>query len=156
MSEENKPVEVAAENKNAAAEQDVQNVLAELEGREASEETEKSATPATEEKKETEAANGEKPAGEEQKEDDADAEAKEEARIIAAAQKLGEEALTKEGSRDQQNGRGRGGKRVNYRDNIKSDFSTLEETSDPFEIRKQVRTSCPLREMAVSYHMVLG
>lgn len=139
MSVENKAVDVAAENKNAAAEQDVQNVLAELKGVEASKEPEKSAAPDTEEKKETEAANGEKSVSKEQKAEDADAEAKEEAKIIAAAQKLGEDAVAKEGSRDQQSSRGRGGKRVNYRSNIKSDFSTLEVTSDPVEIRKQVR-----------------
>ncbi|OAX77161.1 hypothetical protein ACJ72_08543, partial [Emergomyces africanus] len=85
-------------------------------------------------------------------EEEEDAEAKEEARIIAAAAKLGQDAESKSDSKDgeQQNGTsggrgqasrgGRGGnrQRVNYRDNIKSDVSTLKETSDPEEIRKQV------------------
>ncbi|EEH37197.1 RNA-binding La domain-containing protein [Paracoccidioides lutzii Pb01] len=79
-----------------------------------------------------------------------DAEAKEEARIIAAAAKMGQDAEAKNENKDEQKGTGRnhrqssrGGRggirqRVNYRDNIKSDVSTLKETNDPDEIRKQV------------------
>lgn len=87
---------------------------------------------------------------------DEDMEAKEEARIIAAAAKLGQDAESKSESKsdskdgelkdtnsDQRQssrgGRGANRPRVNYRDNIKSDVSTLKETSDPDEIRKQVR-----------------
>ncbi|EGC47338.1 RNA-binding La domain-containing protein [Histoplasma capsulatum var. duboisii H88] len=86
---------------------------------------------------------------------DEDMEAKEEARIIAAAAKLGQDAESKSESKSDSKGgelkdtnsdqrqSSRGGRganrlRVNYRDNIKSDVSTLKETSDPDEIRKQV------------------
>ena len=40
-------------------------------------------------------------------------------------------------------GRGRGGYQArNYRDNIKSDLTSQEESSDPVAIRKQVQNSC--------------
>lgn len=157
MAEEQKPVEVAgAENPNAGvnadAEKDVQNMLAELKG----EETAKPAEP--EEKKASEPAEKKDSDLAEKKDSEANGsgaaandEAAEEAKIIAAAAKLGEESEKKEeskkkpeSSRDsaqhQTRGghRGRGGKMVNYRDNIKSDMTTGEETSDPDTIRKQV------------------
>lgn len=118
MAEEQKvAAAVDATADNAAAEQDVKEVLAELKSDEA------------------------------RKQDSADAEKAEEEKIVAAAKKLGEEALSnetaKEASETQKGrggsrGRGRGGVRINYRDNIKSDPSSLEETDDPVEIRKQV------------------
>lgn len=118
MAEEQKvAAAVDATADNAAAEQDVKEVLAELKSDEAS------------------------------KQDSADAEKAEEEKIVAAAKRLGEEALSnetaKEASETQKGrgsgrGRGRGGVRINYRDNIKSDPSSLEETDDPVEIRKQV------------------
>ncbi|KAL1955552.1 hypothetical protein VTO42DRAFT_8431 [Malbranchea cinnamomea] len=140
MAEENKPVEVSnGANKNEAAEKDVQNVLAELKAEEAGKKTEGAAAPVATEAKEDAEANGDKTSSE-KKAEDADDEAKEEARIIAAAAKLSEEAVNKEVSRDQKQGShgGRGGKRVNYSENVKTDFSSLPVTDDPVEIRKQV------------------
>lgn len=150
MADESKPVEVAAENKNAASEQDVQNVLAELKAGETGKEAE-TAAPVAAEKKETEVSNGEKAVSEEKKTEDANAEAEEEARIIAAAQKLGQDAVGKEDQK--QDNRGQDKKRVNYRENIKSDFTTLEETSDPVEIRKQVGSH---RSHTDEYSLIAG
>ncbi|KAK2748083.1 hypothetical protein FQN55_004634 [Onygenales sp. PD_40] len=118
------PVEA---NPNAQAEKDVKAVAEEL----------KAAEQKTEEPAKSEEATN------------ADEEAKEEARIIAAAAKMGQDAESKgEATEDKGTARGqgqgsRGGRgghreRVNYRDNIKSDATTLEETNDPNEIRKQV------------------
>jgi lupus La protein len=136
MADDQNPVEgVDVENVNAAAEKDVKNVLAELRAEKAEN---------REEKKDPEA-NGESIRADGER--GADAEAKEEARIIAAANKLGQEAASKTDSKEAQRGRGQSFRgfrgrlrdKVNYRDNIKSDFTTLEETDDPDEIRKQVR-----------------
>ncbi|KAH8698389.1 hypothetical protein BGW36DRAFT_280926, partial [Talaromyces proteolyticus] len=100
-------------NGNAEAEKDVQNLLSELKGD--SEKTEKPAA-------------------------DQDAEAAEEARIIAQANKLGEEsALQETKPADRDRGRQYGDRRNrNYRDNIKSDLTAQEVTDDPQQIRKQV------------------
>ncbi|WEW55879.1 hypothetical protein PRK78_001314 [Emydomyces testavorans] len=132
MAEPQKPTETG-ENPNVEAEKDVEDVLAELKAEET--EKQKNDAPASAKpEKEAPAANGTQ----------ADAEAEEEARIIAAANKLGQEAVPdeklKQEKGDQRGSRGGRGerKRVNYRENIKSDLTTLEETSDPEQIRKQV------------------
>lgn len=129
MAEEQKTAGAAAPQ-NAAAEQDVKDVLAELKAEEAA--NKQDSTDGN--------ANGASDADKK-----AEAEAREEADVIAAAAKLGQEALTKEDDKEKseqaaQGRNNRGGKRerVNYRDNIKFDPSTLKETSDPVEIRKQV------------------
>ena len=110
MSGEVKATEAPA-NGNAEAEKDVQNLLSELKG-----DGEK-AEPAS------------KP---EAAEDD------EEARIIAAASKLGQESAAKE-TKPETKGRQNGDRKTrNYRDNIKSDLTSQETTDDPKEIRKQV------------------
>ncbi|KAK2750371.1 hypothetical protein FQN57_003851 [Myotisia sp. PD_48] len=129
MAEEQK-VGADSAQQNAAAEQDVKNLLAELKAEEAGE------ADGIEKSTETEG----KPSA------SSDADKKEEERIIAAANKLGQEAESNEKSKDAslpqkgrgQSTRGRGGKRVNYSDNIKFDATSLKETSDPVEIRKQV------------------
>lgn len=111
----NAPVEV---NTNEAAEQDAQNVLAELKGQ----------APATE----AESPNPTKPAP-------TDGEDKEDAEIVAAAKKIGQDSSMRgRGQRTRGSGGGRGGKNVNYRENIKSDLTAGEQSSDPVEIRKQV------------------
>ncbi|RHZ57755.1 hypothetical protein CDV55_101408 [Aspergillus turcosus] len=119
MSDEQK-VTPAASNTNAEAEKDVQNVLAELKGETAGEAAKPSEQP-TEEKK------GEAPT------EDA-----EEARIVAAAAKLGEQSAKaeeqKEGKTEERDTRGRG----NRRNNVKFDPSALEVTDNHDEIRKQV------------------
>ena len=94
---------------NAEAEKDVQNVLAELKENSAPEQSGK---------------------------DDA-----EEARIVAEAAKLGEKSEKSEEKSQQQNTRdnqrgGRGGRFA--RNKSQFDPSTLKETDDPVEIRKQV------------------
>ncbi|KMP04026.1 RNA-binding La domain containing protein [Coccidioides immitis RMSCC 2394] len=135
MAEAQKPTGMGA-NPNAAAEKDVQDVLAELKAEEAGKQEKEEEAPASTEPEKTESpANGAQ----------ADAEAEEEARIIAAANKLGQESAPEGKSKQEKGGRGgsRSGpggekKRVNYRDNIKSDVTTLEQTSDPEQIRKQV------------------
>ncbi|KAK2764295.1 hypothetical protein FQN54_008987 [Arachnomyces sp. PD_36] len=147
MAEAQKPVDVAgAENPktsvNADAEKDVQSVLAELKGGEAAkpaESTEKEDPEPTENKAAEANGNGA-----------AKDEAAEEARIIAAAAKLGEDTEKKQeskGTKDtKQSGhsrfnprvRGNAGKRVNYRDNIKSDLTSGQQTSDPNAIRTQL------------------
>lgn len=94
-------------NVNSEAEQDVQNTLAEL-------------------KAETQA-----PAEGEKKED------AEEARIVEAATKLGEEkAAPKEDTHKEDTRNGAKGRKG--RGNTKFDPSTQKETDDPVEIRKQV------------------
>ncbi|KAI1964176.1 hypothetical protein LOZ58_002039 [Ophidiomyces ophidiicola] len=136
MSDTQNPTEVG-ENPNAAAEKDVKDILAELQAEDTNADGKEELTPTEPEKKDS-AANGAQP----------DAEAEEEARIIAAANKLGQDSVSDDkpkrergnraGNRGGLGGRGGDKKRVNYRDNIKSDVTTLEETSDPEEIRKQV------------------
>lgn len=160
MAEENKPVEAAGVETpkaavNADAEKDVQSVLAELKGGDAekpAESAEKQDTetekkdPEPTEKKDTEPAEKETSEANGSGADAAKDEAAEEAKIVAAAAKLGEESEKKEESskdsarrQSQARGpRGRGGKMVNYRDNIKSDLTAGEQTSDPNAIRKQV------------------
>ncbi|PLB43602.1 RNA-binding La domain protein [Aspergillus steynii IBT 23096] len=116
-------------NVNADAAQDVQNVLAELKG------------------------DGEAPAnGAEKKEEQAPTEDAEEARIVAAAAKLGEKSekaedqkdnKTQEGeSRDNNNNRNNNNRgrneRFQRRNNAKFDPSSQQITDDPVEIRKQV------------------
>ncbi|KAE8154419.1 hypothetical protein BDV25DRAFT_147669 [Aspergillus avenaceus] len=93
-------------NTNAEAEKDVQNVLAELKG-----EAETSANGA-------------------EKKEEPSAEDAEEARIVAAANKLGEKS---EKAEEQKETRGHG-----RRNNAKFDPSNQQETDDPVEIRKQV------------------
>ncbi|OJD10467.1 hypothetical protein AJ78_08532 [Emergomyces pasteurianus Ep9510] len=152
MAEEQKQAATPAEaNPNAQAENDVSQVLAELKDQEPTQGDGEAAAQKTSEKTDAnpdtngKTSEGEAGAGAE------DAEAKDEARIIAAAAKLGQDAESKSdskdgeqkvtsGSRGQSSRGGRGGnrQRVNYRDNIKSDVSTLKETNDPEEIRKQV------------------
>lgn len=132
-------------NVNQAAEQDVQNVLAELQGETA---TDAPAPAAAEQQTETAAATEDSTASAPVP---ADTEAEEEARVIAAAQKIGQEAADKDGKTEdkqqQQKGRGgiqrtRGGlKKQNFRENVKSDLTSGEITSDPEEIRKQVRNT---------------
>jgi lupus La protein len=110
MSGEVKATEAPA-NGNTDAEKDVQNLLSELKGE------------------------GEKPEQESKPEETAD---DEEARIIAAASKLGQESASKE-SKPEVKGRHQGDRKPrNYRDNIKSDLTSQETTDDPKEIRKQV------------------
>jgi len=112
MAEEQKPV--TAQATNAEAEKDVQDVLAELKG-------------------ETDA-----PANGAEKMDDAPAdksEEAEEARIVAAAAKLGEKSeKTESENRTEDRGRDRRARR----NESKFDPSAQEETDDPVEIRKQV------------------
>lgn len=49
----------------------------------------------------------------------------------------------KDDGRSSRGGRGRGGYQArSYRDNIKSDLTSQEESSDPVEIRKQVLSNC--------------
>lgn len=153
MAEERNQVAIPPEaNSNVQAEDDLKQV-AELkaqapmkgEGQPVTQEPsgEKYANPDT---------NGKPSEGQQGGVEDEDTEAKEEARIIAAAAKLGQDAESKSDSKDgelkdtnsdqrqsSRGGRGANRPRVNYRDNIKSDVSTLKETSDPDEIRKQVR-----------------
>ncbi|KAI1910436.1 hypothetical protein LOZ12_004656 [Ophidiomyces ophidiicola] len=136
MSDTQKPTEVG-ENPNAAAEKDVKDILAELQAEDTNADGKEEPTSTEPEKKDS-TANDAQP----------DAEAEEEARIIAAANKLGQDSVSDDkpkrdrgnraGNRGGRGGRGGDKKRVNYRDNIKSDVTTLEETSDPEEIRKQV------------------
>lgn len=130
MSEEQKTTAAPA-GPNVEAEKDVQNVLAELKAEEA-----KAGEPkADEAAKTTEDKNGA-----------AADEAAEEAKIIAAAQKLGEDSEKKEepkvDSKTVERGPGgqRGGRggRPNYRNNIKSNLESQEPSSDPVAIRKQV------------------
>ncbi|KAF7590599.1 hypothetical protein BBP40_002636 [Aspergillus hancockii] len=102
MSAEQKNV---APSTNAEAEKDVQNVLAELKG-------------------ETAASTN----GSEKKDEDAE----EEARIVAAAAKLGEKSEKAEEQKEREH-RGRP-----RRNNAKFDPSSQQETNDPVEIRKQV------------------
>ncbi|QSS58527.1 RNA-binding La domain-containing protein [Histoplasma capsulatum] len=152
MAEERNQVAIPPEaNSNVQAEDDLKQV-AELkaqapmkgEGQPVTQEPsgEKYANPDT---------NGKPSEGQQGGVEDEDTEAKEEARIIAAAAKLGQDAESKSDSKDgelkdtnsdqrqsSRGGRGANRPRVNYRDNIKSDVSTLKETSDPDEIRKQV------------------
>ncbi|KAL2824876.1 hypothetical protein BDW59DRAFT_80250 [Aspergillus cavernicola] len=111
MAEEQKPV--VAQAPNAEAEKDVQNVLAELKG-----EAEGSANGT--EKTQDAPANG------------TDKGETEEARIVAAAAKLGEQSeKTEKDTRTDDRGR----RRAN---NSKFDPSSQKETDDPVEIRKQV------------------
>lgn len=127
MSDEQKAAGAASAS-NVEAEKDVQNMLAELKAEEG---TKADEAASTEEKKEPET-NGAATTDE----------AAEEARIVAEAAKLGEkseEAESKvEAKSHEQNSRGGRGERPNYRNNIKFDPTSLEETSDPVEIRKQV------------------
>lgn len=135
MADTQQPTPEVGANTNAAAEKDVQDVLAELKAEEVKDAGQEVPV-TTEQEKKDEATNGAQV--------DA-AEADEEAKIIAAANKLGQESVSDEKAKqekgDQLDSRGGPGgekKRVNYRDNIKSDVTTLEETSDPEQIRKQV------------------
>ncbi|OKL64375.1 hypothetical protein UA08_00764 [Talaromyces atroroseus] len=116
MSGEVKATE-APQNANADAEKDVKDLLAELKGGEENK-TENGAAAATS-----------------AQEDDA----AKEARIVAEAAKLGEESAVKESKPEQKTERSeRPFKSRNYRDNIKSDFTSQKTTDDPSEIRKQV------------------
>lgn len=117
-------------NVNAEAAQDVQNVLAELKG------------------------DGEAPANGTEKKEQAPTEDAEEARIVAAAAKLGENSEKAEDQKDTKtqerdssesknnnnnnNNRGRNDRFNNRRNNAKFDPSSQEITDDPVEIRKQV------------------
>lgn len=105
-------------NTNQAAEQDAQNVLAELKGQ--------APAPAPEAEAPKPSAEPAAPTNDEDKED---------AEIVAAAKKLGQDSTRGRGG---QRTRGRGGKNVNYRENIKSDLTAGEQSSDPVAIRKQV------------------
>lgn len=111
MADEQKPVT------NVEAEKDVQNVLNELKAENGAEKV------AQEEEKVEEKAAQEDP---------------EEARIVAAAAKLGEksEQSQQSGEKTQPQQESRGPYRS--RNAAKFDPSTLEETDDPVEIRKQV------------------
>ncbi|PGH10048.1 lupus La protein [Blastomyces parvus] len=153
MAEEQQQAAAPAEvNPNAQAENDVQQVLAELKDQEPVKEDAQSAAQENSDKPDANPdTNGKASEGDTVGAGEEDAEAKEEARIIAAAAKMGQDAESENASKDgeqkdtsrdggQSSRGGRGGNRprVNYRDNIKSDVSTLKETSDPDEIRKQV------------------
>lgn len=131
MSVEQKTAPSAATN--ADAEKDVQDVLAELK---------EEAVASTE------------------KDDKEDAE---EARIVAEATKLGEKSEKAEqkfeSSKSQREWRGaqrgdRGGR--TYRNNTKFDASTLKETDDPVEIRKQVCSDCRRHFQRRAYPLCLG
>lgn len=126
MSDEQKGA-AAPVSTNVDAEKDVQNVLAELKAEEAVKSSEQ----------ELAETKDEKPA--EQPVEDP-----EEARIVAEAAKLGKESEkteTKSASETQRDSRGG---RSNRQNNNKFDPSTLKETDDPVEIRKQVglKLSC--------------
>ncbi|KAL4936686.1 hypothetical protein BDV06DRAFT_88911 [Aspergillus oleicola] len=111
MAEEQKPV--AAQAANAEAEKDVQNVLAELKGE------------------------AEAPANGTEKKEDAPAdksEEAEEARIVAAAAKLGEKSEKSENENRTESNRDYRARR----NESKFDPSSQKETDDPVEIRKQV------------------
>lgn len=114
MAEEQKPAPTQATN--AEAEKDVQNVLAELKGD----------------------GEGEKPANGTENKEDAPAnksEEAEEARIVAAAAKLGDDSeKTEKENRTEDRGRDSRARR----NESKFDPSSQKETSDPVEIRKQV------------------
>ncbi|KAL3481881.1 RNA-binding La domain protein [Aspergillus californicus] len=114
MAEEQKPV--AAQATNAEAEKDVQNMLAELKG--------EAEAPANGTEKKEEASTGTENKSEET----------EEAKIVAAATKLGQQSAKSEQETrsDEREFRGR---RYN---NNKFDPSAQKETDDPVEIRKQV------------------
>jgi lupus La protein len=124
MSEEVKTPSAGA-GPNAEAEKDVQNILAELKAEE-----NKSEEKADSEEKES-ATNGASVD-----------EAAEEARIVAEAAKLGQESEKKEesktDSKDQRRGTRAPRGRANHRENVKTDFTSQEESSDPEAIRKQV------------------
>ena len=117
-------------DKNAQAAEDAKKMLAELQG-------------------ETRAETDDADASEEKKNGDVQ-EAKptdEEENIEKIAKDKSEENESKttndrrdrDGDRSSRGGRGRGGHPTrNYRDNIKSDLTTQEESSDPVAIRKQV------------------
>lgn len=106
-------VKEASANGNAAAEQDVKNLLSELKG-------EGDNQPKQDTKPEAAADN-------------------EEARIIAAASKLGQESAAKDSSKPENKNQQQGDRKSrNFRNNIKSDLTSLETTDDPKEIRKQV------------------
>ncbi|KLJ10873.1 lupus La protein [Blastomyces silverae] len=153
MAEEQQQAAAPAEvNPNAQAENDVKQVLAELKDQEPAQGDAQSAAQENSEKTDAKPdTNGKASEGGAEAAGEEDAEAKEESRIIAAAAKLGQDAESKSDSKDgeqkdtsrdqgqaSRGGRGVNRPRVNYRDNIKSDVSTLQETSDPDEIRKQV------------------
>lgn len=139
MADTQHPIADAGANTNSAAEKDVQDVLAELKAEEVKNADGEASAPA-------EQGTNEKPSDGAQ--GDTNAADDEEAKIIAAANKLGQESASDEktkqrdqrGSRAGQNGEK---KRVNYRENIKSDVTTLEETNDPEQIRKQVCAPSP-------------
>lgn len=131
MSDEQKTA-AAPVDPNAEAAKDVQNVLAELKAEEA-----KAGEAKADETAKKDAT--------EEKESAAADETAEEAKIVAAAAKLGEDSEKKETKGDtkiEERGPGgpkggRGG-RPNYRNNIKSNLTSQEPSSDPVAIRKQV------------------
>lgn len=128
-----------AEETNAQSAQDVENLLAEIKSGE-------------QQNGSADAANGAattEPATETKPTDT------EEADIVAAAAKLADNAEKKDqavegekkehhGGRDSGRGRGRGrGSKQNksWRENVKSDLTSQQESDDPVAIRKQVRSS---------------
>lgn len=123
MADEQKPAT------NVEAEKDVQNVLNELKAENGSEKV------AQEEEKVEEKVEEK---AEEKAEEKVAQEDPEEARIVAAAAKLGEksEQSQQSGEKTQPQQESRGPYRS--RNAAKFDPSTLEETDDPVEIRKQV------------------
>lgn len=115
-------------DQNAQAAEETKRMLAELQGEAASTDEPKETNGATEVEKPAEEPATDKKAEENQRESETPREHR--------------HGRSDRGGR----GRGRGGQNYNaprnYRDNIKSDLTTQEESSDPAAIRKQVRVLC--------------
>lgn len=155
------PPNMADTNPNAASEKDVKDVIAQLKATNSeqtakSDPEDKTGEKSGDAKKESDENSGEtneigkqsevKPEAQKQDTDDLNKEESEdEAAVTAAAAKVGQDEVAKEKRGRTQRTRGRPGTRTNFRQNVKSDFSTLGESSDPTEIRKQVSYQANLR-----------
>ena len=116
-------------DKNAQAAEDAKKMLAELQGETTAETDDADASEEktngdVQEAKPTDEENIEKPVKDKNEENES---------------KTTNDRRDRDGDRSSRGGRGRGGHPTrNYRDNIKSDLTTQEESSDPVAIRKQV------------------
>jgi len=116
-------------DKNAQAAEDAKKMLAELQGETTVETDDADASEEmmngdVQEAKPTDEENIEKPVKDKNEENES---------------KTTNDRRDRDGDRSSRGGRGRGGHPTrNYRDNIKSDLTTQEESSDPVAIRKQV------------------
>lgn|SRR5277367_6827476 len=116
-------------DKNAQAAEDAKKMLAELQGETTAETDDADASEEktngdVQEAKPTDEENIEKPVKDKSEENES---------------KTTNDRRDRDGDRSSRGGRGRGGHPTrNYRDNIKSDLTTQEESSDPVAIRKQV------------------